>query len=203
MRRSATVALLAALSAACSSTPSAAPPTTSTAPTTTNTVATSTPSSTTSAPTTSVRGLLAKSLGQSAGFSSPNGADQATFTLDAITVDAPCTGPYAEPAEQGHMIVLAFTITTAPTLLADQGWYIHAHDFALVGPDGVTSINLDTNASRLCLTDAERLPLDPYAAGSKYVGKIALDAKHATGTITYRPQNMGNGGGWEWAIPAA
>lgn len=207
MRRSAKAALLAALaalSAACSPAPAAAPDASVTGSSTTRTTAaTSTPLSTTSAPVRSARGLLVKSIGQPAGFSTPAGVDQATFTLDAITVDAPCTGPYPKAAEQGHMVVLSFTVTTATTLLREEGWHIRPADFALVGPDGVTDTNLDTTAALMCLADRDLLPTEPYAPASKYVGKIALDTRHAAGTMLYRPRNMRDGGGWEWAIPAA
>ncbi|XVV05821.1 hypothetical protein ACQPW3_10695 [Actinosynnema sp. CA-248983] len=203
MRRSAKAALLAvlaALSAACSSAPAAAPDASVTG-TSTTTSGTSTPSSTASTPARSARGLLAKGIGQQAGFSTPAGVDQATFTLDAITVDDPCTGPYPKAAEQGHMVVLSFTVTTAATLLPEEGWHIRPADFALVGPDGVTDTNLDTTAALMCLADRDLLPTEPYAPASKYVGKIALDTRHPAGTVLYRPQNMRDGGGWEWPMP--
>ncbi|MGM1058400.1 hypothetical protein [Saccharothrix sp. Mg75] len=73
-------------------------------------------------------------------------------------------------------------------------------------PDGVTATNLHTAASDACLPDDERLPAGPYEPIRKYIGWLALDAPHASGTITYQPTgatgpvNMKGGAGWEWVV---
>lgn len=197
MRRTAVLAVVAAAVTACSSTPPplAGPPSSSS----TSATATSAPSATSAAPAKSPRGLLVKSLGQTAGFSNEkSGALQAEFTLDAIEVDPKCTGPYVERPTHGHVVVLTFTVKTTPQYLADQGWMITGHDFAIVGPDGVTETALVTGAAFSCLTESEQLPTNPYAPASTYRGKLPLDTRNTKGTITYRPPVINVSGGWEW-----
>ncbi|WP_086665502.1 hypothetical protein [Lentzea kentuckyensis] len=144
-----------------------------------------------------------KAVGQTAGFSNEkSGAQQADFTLDAVEVDPKCTGPYVEKPEHGHVIVLTFTVKTTPAYLAEQAWMITGHDFEIVGPDGVTETALVTGAAYSCLAEAEQLTTDPYAPASTYRGKLPLDSRNTSGTITYRPPAINLSGGWEWQFPA-
>lgn len=190
------------MSAACSPSPAAAPDTNPTStPTTTTTAATSTPSSTAGAPNRSARGLLVKQLGERAGIGNSAADARAEFTLDRVEVDPKCTG--SEPSANGHLIALSFTVTTTARLDPSQHWFIEAGDFAVVGPDGVTDSNVSTGPGLGCLPERDYLPGTPYTPSSKYVGKVVLDSRYASGVITYRPVVDLAGAGWEWTIPAA
>ncbi|WP_258946824.1 hypothetical protein [Lentzea californiensis] len=145
-----------------------------------------------------------KGMGQTAGFSDQQtGAQQADFSVDAIEVDPKCTGEFVEKPEHGHRIVLTFTVKTTPQFRADQGWLVTGHDFAIVGPDGVTETALVTGAAFMCHNQQEWLPTSPFAPASTYRGKLPLDTRNTSGTITYRPPlfGMAGSGGWEWQIP--
>ncbi|MEU4770225.1 hypothetical protein AB0H12_44125 [Actinosynnema sp. NPDC023794] len=198
------MAIVAALSAACTSTPDAAPAG-DTAAASSTTSATST-TSTAAASAISPRGLEVKAVGQSASVTNAEGVVLGRFTLGAVTVDGPCAGRFSRPAQHGHMILLSIHLDMSPMATANS-WSIRPEDFALVGPSGVTATSLRTAASDACLPDDERLPMGPYEPIRKYVGRLALDAPHASGTITYQPSgmagpvNMKGGVGWEWAVP--
>ncbi|MDX3662375.1 hypothetical protein PV646_34155 [Streptomyces sp. ID05-26A] len=197
-RTAAALAVMAAALTACSSTPPplAAPPSATSSAATTATTATTASSA---APSRSPRGLLVKAKGQTAGFSDQqSGAQQADFTLDAIEVDPPCTSQFTEKPEHGHRVVLTFTVKTTPQYRADQGWMITGHDFAIVGPDGVTETALVTGAAFMCLDQKEWLPTNPFAPASTYRGKLPLDTRNSGGVITYRPPTVNPSGGWEW-----
>lgn len=170
---------------------------------TTSAITSSSAATTSPPPSTSTRGLLVKAIGQPAHWATNNNVKQATFVVDAVQVDPKCTGEFSKPAERGHLVVLSFTVTTTPDYRADQLWSITAHDFSIVGPDGVTESSLSTGPAFSCLRNEEYLPTEPYATGSKYIGKIVLDTRNASGVVTYRSPAIGLQGGWEWQIPTS
>ncbi|APU22206.1 hypothetical protein [Actinoalloteichus sp. GBA129-24] len=148
--------------------------------------------------TVSERGLGVKEIGEAAGFGEPDRL-KATFTVDAITVDAGCTDEWATAAEHGRFVILDMTIATTAELTASDYWAISTHDFGVISPDGVAAPSPSTVAAYSCLTSAEQFPSGPLLPDTQYHGRIALDTAHESGIITYRPAGLivGNGG-WEW-----
>ena len=74
---------------------------------------------TTTAPTApevnnSTRGNILKALRQPAEITNIEGKHVANFTINSITPDTPCTGPYPEPAKNSHITVLDVTVQTMP-----------------------------------------------------------------------------------------
>ena len=64
---------------------------------------------TTTAPTApevnnSTRGNILKALRQPAEITTMEGKHVANFTINSIALDAPCTGPYPEPAKKGWLV---------------------------------------------------------------------------------------------------
>ncbi|WP_086826715.1 hypothetical protein [Allokutzneria sp. NRRL B-24872] len=166
---------------------------------------TTAPPASTALPTTttkprSARGLIQKKIGEIAGFGGTGSIDssQVKFTLDAIQVDAKCSAKYASRSENGHLVVLSWTIQTSADMEPAMGGMFNPHSFAVVGQDGLTEANVATAATYSCLKDSEQLPVGDLAAGSKYVGKLVLDTRSTSGVITFRPTGLDTSGGWEW-----
>lgn len=196
------IALAAALGlTACGGTPSAAP----TSPNV-ETLAPSTPSPSDS-PGKSTRGNIVKSLSEPAGITDAEGDTLATFTVNSITADAPCTGPYPIAAENGHFVVLDVTIETTPELASDDGSYstfdMSAAMFKFVGGNGTTfNGNLGSAAAYSCLPDEEQVGVNGggVGPGEKVAGKIALDIPETTGTLIFQSYLTSGVGGWEWTF---
>ncbi|MGR0158581.1 hypothetical protein ACUUMC_01560 [Paenarthrobacter nitroguajacolicus] len=133
------------------------------------------------------------------------GADKKTtvvFTIHSITVDAPCTGAYAQPAEKGHFVVLDASIETTPELAESSfaRFDLSPHSWQFVGENGTTfNGSLASGASYGCMTDSEILPINGVGPAEKVTGKIVLDVPAATGTLVFKPLG-GSVGGWEWSF---
>lgn len=175
-----------------------------TAPVVESMAATPTPSPSVSAgPKKSPRGNYIKAPGETG--SMWTGADKKTtvvFTINSITVDAPCTTDYAQPAEQGHFVVLDASIESTPEL-ADSSFArfdLSPHSWQFVGANGTTfNGSLASGASYSCMTDNEILPINGVGPAEKVTGKIVLDVPAPTGTLIFKPLG-GSVGGWEWAF---
>ncbi|MCO1579328.1 hypothetical protein M8C13_26600 [Crossiella sp. SN42] len=176
------------LSACADAAPPAAPPPSPTITTTTPPA----PSTTTAARKQSARGNLVKNVGERAGWTTRDQELAADFTLTAIEVDPRCKAQWENTGGK-HMLVLSFTVETTAKLPADQAWWIMAHDFEVIGPDGFTESALVPDGYGNCPKDL--LPTRPYAPASKFTGKLVLFSKHAHGTLVYR---MASDVGWEW-----
>ena len=169
---------------------SVAPPPTITATSTTKKITSS----------LSPRGLIPKTLGQVAAIGDDPTNPDLSFTVDAITTDGGCTSQFAEKSENGNFIVLSMTVKTSVTMDKTLFFMVNAHDFATVGPDGVTETNVATAGAYSCLTDREQFPSQPLGAGSQYVGKVVLDSRNAHGILEYRPPMLVGNSGWEWTF---
>ena len=68
-------------------------------------------------PETSERGNLVKHIGDTAYIYADTSekTEWARWTVTNITLDAPCTNEYAEPSENGHMVVMDVTAQTTKT----------------------------------------------------------------------------------------
>lgn len=186
---------------ACGGAPSATP----TSPNV-ETLAPSTPTPADS-PKKSPRGNIVKGLSEPAGITDAEGDAVATFTVNSITPDAPCTGPYPEPAENGHIVVLDVTIETTPELASEDGSYsqfdMNPAMFKFVGTSGTTfNGNLGSMAAYSCLPDEELIGGNTGAVGpaEKVTGKIAIDVPENTGTLIFKSYLTSGTGGWEWTF---
>ena len=79
-------------------------------------------------PETSERGNLVKHIGDTAYIYADTSkkTEWARWTVTNITLDAPCTNEYAEPSENGHMVVMDVTAQTTKDLPTDQPLYLGA-----------------------------------------------------------------------------
>lgn len=150
----------------------------------------------------SARGNLIKRPGDGATVTNANGALLASFVVKSIQVDAPCTGQFAMPAENGHFVLLEIDVETTAALadapikqfsLAGYGW-------KTIAPNGTTvNNNTITGPAFMCLTDGEQLP-SALGPGEKATGKVVLDVPNPSGILVHKPAFMQ--AGWEWEYPA-
>lgn len=153
-------------------------------------------------PKKSPRGNLIKAIGEPAGQSDQITKKQiVNFTVNAITVDAPCTGSYPSPSENGHFVVLDVVAETLPELAESSypKFDINPANFQFVGANGTTfNGNLGTAGSYSCLADAERFPMNGMGPAEKVAAKVVIDVPETTGTLVYK--SLGSLAGWEWAF---
>jgi hypothetical protein len=148
----------------------------------------------------SPRGLIPKKLGQVAAIGDDPTNPDLSFTVDAITVDGGCPAQFAQKPENGHFIVLSMTVKTSVTMDKTLFFIVGSHDFATVGPDGVTETNVSTVGAFSCLPDQEQFPMQPLGPGSQYVGKVVLDSRNTHGILEFRPPMLIDNSGWEWTF---
>lgn len=150
----------------------------------------------------STRGNLIKQMGEGAGLTSED-EQVVSFVVNSIAVDVPCTGEYAEPAVNGHLMVLDVSIVTEPELAdaPDPTFQMNPYFFTEIAPNGTTSnADLATSATYSCLGDAEVLP-QMIGPGENVTGKLVLDVTNPSGTLVFK--YGGAPAGWEWAYPSA
>lgn len=148
----------------------------------------------------STRGNLIKQIGEGAGLTE-GGKQVVTFVVNSITVDAPCTGDFPQPVQNGHIVVLDVSVVTDPALAESvmPTFYMTPFEFTEIAPNGTTSnADLGTAATYGCLPDAEVLP-QTIGPGENVTGKVVLDVTNPTGTLVYK--SGGNTFGWEWTYP--
>ncbi|MFE8886886.1 hypothetical protein ACFYLX_13665 [Pseudarthrobacter enclensis] len=125
-----------------------------------------------------------------------------TFVVNSISVDSPCTSPYAQAPENGHFLAVAVDVETTPELSKDINKFVWfgAQSWKLIAENGTTyNGSLDSGAAYGCLNDAERLPSN-IGPGEKVTGTLILDVPVSSGTLVL--DATGGGGGWEWTFPA-
>ena len=149
----------------------------------------------------SPRGNLIKEVGQPAGMSNPESNQQTVnFTVDAITVDAPCTDPYATPAENGHIVVVDVTVATTEELgKLDYGnrFDMSSATFKFIGASGTTyNGSLGTMGSYSCLPEAEEFPVAGMGPAENVKAKVVLDVPETTGTLVFK--DLFSQIGWEY-----
>jgi hypothetical protein len=160
------------------------------------------PAATSAAPEAakSTRGNLIKQLGEGAGLTD-EGKQVVTFVVNSITVDAPCTGEFPQPVENGHIVVLDVSVVTEPALAETTFpmFTMNPFEFTEIAPNGTTSnADLGTAATYGCLPDAEVLP-QTIGPGENVTGKVVLDVTNPNGTLVFK--SAGNPSGWEWTYP--
>lgn len=155
----------------------------------------------TEGPKKSPRGNIIKALAEPGWTTNAAGKQTAIFTINSITVDPPCTGPYPQPAEKGHFVILDASIETKPELSESSyaQFDLSPHGWQFVGANGTTyNGSLTSGASYGCLAESEVLPINGVGPAEKVTGKIVLDVPETTGTLVFKP--TGGAGGWEWAF---
>ena len=121
----------------------------------------------------------------------------ARWTVTNITLDAPCTDEYAEPPENGHMVVMDVTAQTTKDLPTDQPLYLGVTgDWQYVLKDGTISNAPVNGSAALCLPQADRLP-DVIGPASKAQGKLVFDLPTTDGYLVYKD---GDVTGWEYPL---
>lgn len=153
----------------------------------------------------SPRGNFIKELGQPAGISDKDGKPMVNFTVNSITPDAACTGPYPQPAENGHFTVLDITVETTPELGTAEGspgsFDINGAMFKFVGASGTTfNGSLNSAGAYGCLPDEEMINNSGSGIGpaEKVTGKLVLDLPETTGTLIFKSYLTSGRGGWEY-----
>ena len=134
---------------------------------------------------TSERGNLIMQVGEGAGWTE-NGEPLADFVINSITVDPVCTEPYAEPAENGHLIALDLSVETYPALAESlyPTFSLNPYMMKVIAPNGTTSnAELGTMASFSCLPDTVLLPAEGVGPAEKMTGNIVIDSEVPTGTL--------------------
>jgi hypothetical protein len=155
-------------------------------------------------PPRSPRGNIIKSFGEEGGIFDMATQEKLVLThvVDSITPIA-CTEPYAEPAENGHLVAVALRVATLPEM-AQEDWasyfQVSGQDFQFIGPDGVTVTQLSTRATYGCLPERELFPQVNLSPGSQYRGAVVLDLPAPNGTLIYAPFSFGGQLGWEWSF---
>ena len=155
----------------------------------------------------SPRGNFIKEVGKSAGITNKDTERIVNFTVNSITPDAPCTGPYAQPVVNGHVVVLDVSIETFPALADPNGGYsefdMNAGMFKFVGTNGTTfNGDLNTQGAYMCLADEESISHNGRGIGpaEKVTGKIALDVPESHGTLIFKSHLTSGSTGWEWTF---
>lgn len=155
----------------------------------------------------SPRGNIIKELAQPAGMTDKDGKPIVNFTINSITPDAPCTGPYPQPSENGHFTVLDVTVETSPELATasyDGGplsFDINGAMFKFVGASGTTfNGSLNSGGAYSCLPDEQMINNHGGGIGpaEKVTGKLVLDLPETTGTLVFKSYLTSGNGGWEW-----
>lgn len=153
------------------------------------------PSPVVSTPPTDERGDIIKAVGELGGMTDAN--DEWTFDFTATSISlGTCSSSFAEPALNGHYLVLAFDVNTHPALDTTYGGFsLNPYDFVVFDSNNMR-VNDPVGNAYSCLDSTETLPqeMGPSESAS---GKIAFDVPTETGTIAYRPADVDNG--WTWS----
>lgn len=153
------------------------------------------------APALSVRGNHVKKVGQEAGVTDPmSGAVVAKFTVTKIVVDPKCTGPDAQPPQNGHYIEVFETAALAGNAGATiSGGMSPNYGWQFVDAAGNTSgAGLTSGNASTCLPESAQIE-NNILPGDKSVGAFVLDVPATSGTLVYKL--MGVDAGWEYQIP--
>lgn len=160
----------------------------------------------TEGPKKSPRGNIIKAVNEAGSVTTKDGATAATFVINAIALDAPCTGPYVDPKgpENGHIMVLDITIETTPELGKDEytptTFDMNPNWFKFVGANGTTfNGNLASPVTYGCLPDEQVLAVGGVGPAEKVTGKLVLDVPETTGVLVFKPGFL-QSGGWEWTF---
>lgn len=151
-------------------------------------------------PTRSARGNLIKTVGDPAGIFLEEGSDEwaLNFTVTGIEVDPACTGAYAEPAVNGHLVAISVEATTGPDPKFSEALYnnvsFDASNWKAIASNGTTVNTISSQSAWSCFDQAEMIP-QQIGAAEKVIGKVVLDVPDATGTLIY---SVYGAGGWEW-----
>ncbi|MGN7149190.1 hypothetical protein ACTHQ6_09390 [Arthrobacter sp. SAFR-179] len=194
-----TLPVAALLLAGCSGTPQSSP----TAPTVEPIGSSSASAASTPAPTSSksARGNIVKQFGQGANITDTqhDNKEIVNFTVNSIA-PATCTGQYAQPAENGHLIAVDIAAETKPELAEAvmTSYHLSPSSFKFVADNGTTyNGNLGTAATFSCLPDPELFPSAGLGPGEKAAGKIVIDVPAPSGILVLKAPGSSTNG-WEY-----
>ncbi|WP_416430048.1 hypothetical protein [Paenarthrobacter nicotinovorans] len=121
------------------------------------------------------------------------------FTVNSIA-PVTCTEQYAQPAVNGHLVVVDVAVETKPELAEAimTSYYLNPSDFKFVADNGTTfNGNLGTAAAFSCLPSPELFPSGGLGPGEKAAGKVVLDLPAPTGVLVLKAP-MSSTNGWEY-----
>lgn len=196
-----TLPVAALLLAGCGGTPQGSPTAPSVEPATGASSAGTTTSSPAANATKSSRGNLVKKVGEGASVTDKD-KTVASFVINSIQVDAPCTNQYAQPSENGHFVALNVSMETDPALAesVNPQFGLAGYAWKAVADNGTTfNGNIMTASSFMCLNDEENFP-SALGPGEKATGTLVLDVPTPTGVLVHKQGFMP--AGWEWEYPA-
>ncbi|MBF6328715.1 hypothetical protein [Nocardia transvalensis] len=149
------------------------------------------------APPKSQRNNIVKHIGEESGIGKPGQAPVVRWTITDLTVDAPCTSPFAKPPEKGHFVVATVEAETTPDfeIAALPGGFLPRNNWAIVDANGITQPQADSISAQQCRDYDVPESLVP---GSKYSFHLVFDSRTQTGVLTFVP--LGRSGGWEWSF---
>lgn len=151
--------------------------------------------------TKSPRGNIVKEFGQGASITDTthDNREIVNFAVNSVT-PATCTEPYAQPAENGHLVVVDVAVETKPELAEAimTSYHLGGGDFKFVADNGTTfNGHLFTGATYSCLPSAELFPAAGMGPGEKASGKVVLDVPAPAGILVLKaPTSTTNG--WEY-----
>jgi hypothetical protein len=149
----------------------------------------------------SPRGNIVKQFGEGASITDTlhDNKEIVNFTVNSIA-PVTCTEPYAQPTENGHLVVVDVAVETKPEL-ADaivNSYFLMPSDFKFVAENGTTfNGNLGTGAAFGCIPSAESFPTSGLGPGEKATGKVVLDLPAPTGILVLKAPGSSTNG-WEY-----
>lgn len=115
------------------------------------------PSPVVSTPPTDERGDIIKVVGELGGMTDANDEWTVDFTATSISLGT-CTSSFAEPALNGHYLVLAFDVNTHPALDTTYGGFsFNPYDFVVFDSNNMR-VNDPVGNAYSCLDSTETLP---------------------------------------------
>lgn len=148
----------------------------------------------------SPRGNLIMSVGDIGEISQKStGNVHVKFKVDSMA-GVTCTGPSAEPSENGTVIAIGITVETTPELSERSypKFTLSGYDFKFIADNGTTfNGNLATRATYGCIPDSETFPSAGMGPAEKVNAKVLLDVPAPTGTLVLSFAVL-NGGGFEY-----
>lgn len=191
-----TLPVAALLLAGCGGTPASSP----TAPTV-EPIASSSATPAAAESSKSPRGNIVKQFGEGASITdtTKDNREIVNFTVNSIA-PVTCTESYAQPAENGHLVVVDVAVETKPELAEAvmTSHHLGPSDFKFVADNGTTfNGNLGTGAAFSCLPSPEMFPSGGLGPGEKATGKVVLDLPAPTGILVLKAP-MSSTNGWEY-----
>ena len=142
-------------------------------------------------------GLVVSNIGSPVALLGSSGEPIMTLTIEAIAVDPGCDGELALPSEYGHFVVVTLTIDVPATVTAPPSPFTMS-PWHVLGPNGEPGALSYSISSYLCARSSDLFPGD-LSVGT-HTGRIVLDTPHASGYLTWTPDDVTATTGWSWSF---